>query len=205
MRALIEKRLAGRQPLDNSRERMLANVVGEVSPELLAVIDQSTQQAAVLLGLIERATGLHVLLTERAAHLTHHPGQISFPGGRLSGPDESPVGAALREASEEINLPPSDVSVAGCLDLHATGTGFSVTPVVGFISRGFEPKADPAEVKEVFEVPLDFFLDNSNVRVSYRERFGSRFRVYELDYGGHHIWGATASMLMTFRDIIYNE
>ncbi|WP_428097052.1 NUDIX domain-containing protein [Candidatus Rariloculus sp.] len=205
MRALIEQRLAGRQPLDTSRERMLANVVGAVSAELLALMDQSTRQAAVLLGLIERADGLHLLLTERATHLTHHPGQISFPGGRLSDRHEGPVDAALREAREEVGLDPRDVSVAGCLDLHATGTGFSVTPVVGFIAGSFEPEADPAEVSEAFEVPLDFVFDKANFRVSYRERFGSRFRVYELDYGRHRIWGATASMLMTFRNIICDD
>ena len=184
---------------------MLANVVGAVSAELLAIMDQSTQQAAVLLGLIERADGLQVLLTERATHLTHHPGQISFPGGRLSDRDEGPVDAALREAWEEVRLDPRDVSVAGCLDLHATGTGFSVTPVVGFIAGSFEPEMDPAEVSETFEVPLDFVFDKANFRVSYRERFGSQFRVYELDYGRHRIWGATASMLMTFRNIICDE
>ena len=205
MRALIEQRLAGRQPLDTSRERMLANVVGEVSAELLALMDQSTRQAAVLLGLIERREGLQVLFTERATHLTHHPGQISFPGGRLADSGESPVAAALREAWEEVRLDPHDVAVAGCLDLHATGTGFSVTPVVGFIPPGFEPQADPDEVSEVFEVPLAFVLDSANFQVSYRNRFGSRFRVYELNYGRHRIWGATASMLVTFRDMICED
>ena len=205
MRALIEQRLAGRQPLDTSRERMLANVVGEISPELLALMDQSTRQAAVLLGLIERPGGLQVLFTERATHLTHHPGQISFPGGRLVDSGESPVDAALREAWEEVSLDPRDVSVAGCLDLHATGTGFSVTPVIGFIPGSFEPQADPGEVRETFEVPLAFVLDSANFEVSFRKRFGSRFRVYELNYGGHRIWGATASMLRTFRDTIYDD
>ncbi len=205
MRALIEQRLAGRQPLDTSRERMLANVVGEVSVELLALMDQSTRQAAVLLGLIERPDGLRVLFTERATHLTHHPGQISFPGGRLADTGESPVDAALREAWEEVSLDPRDVAVAGCLDLHATGTGFSVTPVVGFIPGSFQPQADPSEVSETFEVPLAFVLDGANFEVSYRQRFGSRFRVYELNYGGHRIWGATASMLVTFRDTICED
>lgn len=205
MRALIEKRLAGRQPLDTSRERMLANIVGEVSAELLALMDQTTRQAAVLLGLIERREGLQVLFTERAMHLTHHPGQISFPGGRIADSGESPVNAALREAWEEVRLDPGDVEVAGCLDLHATGTGFRVTPVVGFVPGSFQPQADPSEVSEIFEVPLAFVLDRANFEVSYRQRFGSRFRVYELNYGRHRIWGATASMLVTFRETICDD
>lgn len=205
MRALIEKRLAGRQALDTAHERMLANVVGDISSELLALMEQPTQQAAVLLGLVERASGLQLLFTERATDLKHHPGQISFPGGRLADAREDPVDAALREAWEEVRLDPRDVAVAGCLDLHATGTGFSVTPVVGFVPGSFRPVADPAEVSETFEVPLDFVLDRANFRVSFRQRFGSRFRVYELQYGRHRIWGATASMLVTFRDVICNE
>ena len=202
MRAVIEQHFAGRQPLGNSRERILANVVGEVSEELLRVMAQPNHQAAVLIGLIERAAGLNVLFTERAAHLTHHAGQISFPGGRLMDEDKGPIDAALREAREEINLASDDVSVIGCLDRHATGTGFSVIPVVGFIAPTFEAQADPTEVSSVFEVPLNFILDESNVELSFRERFGSRFRVHEFNYGGHRIWGATATMLITFRDII---
>jgi len=205
VRALIEQRLAGRQPLDNSLERVLANVVGAVSEELLEVMAQPNHQAAVLVGLIEREAGLNVLFTERAAHLTHHPGQISFPGGRLMDEDQGPIDAALREAWEEINLAREDVSVIGCLDQHATGTGFSVIPVVGFIAATFEAQADPTEVSSVFEVPLAFILNESNVEVSIRERFGSRFKVHEFNYGGHQIWGATATMLMTFRDIIFSE
>lgn len=181
---------------------MLASVVGEASPEFLAAIDRPGREAAVLLGLIERPRGLQLLLTQRAAHLTHHAGQISFPGGRLAEAGEAAVAAALREAREEVSLEPGQVSVAGCLDLHWTGTGFSVTPVVGFISGGFEARPDPAEVSDVFEVPLEFILDPANVRSGIRERFGSRFRTYEFNYLEHRIWGATAAILMTFRDLI---
>ena len=205
MRALIEQRLADFEPGDDSRQRMLANVVGEVSKELLEAVEQPNQQAAVLIGLVERERGLNVLFTARAAHLKHHPGQISFPGGRLSSPEEPVIDAALREAWEEIHLAPKDVTVAGCLGLHITGTGFRVTPVVGFIADGFEAIADPAEVSDVFEVPLDFILDESNVQITYRDRFGSRFRIHEFVYAGQRIWGATAAMLMTFTNIIRRD
>jgi len=203
MRALIEQRLAQLSGPHDPSVPILANVVGQVSAELRAAIAQSNRQAAVLIGLLERPSGLHVLLTERAQHLRHHPGQVSFPGGMLEATDADPVAGALREAHEEVGLAPEAVSVAGCLQAHATGTGFCVTPVVGFIAAAFEPKADPTEVSDVFEVPLQFVLDAANLRVTYRDRLGSRFRVYEIEFDGHLIWGATAAMLMTLKDIIY--
>ena len=160
----------------------------------------------MLLGLIERPGGLQVLFTERARHLTHHPGQISFPGGMLSDSDESPVDAALREAWEEVRLDPGDVSVSPDASICTRRARASASrPWSGFIPDGFEPQADPSEVSETFEVPLAFVLDSANFEVSYRERFGSRFRVYELNYGRHRIWGATASMLVTFRDMICED
>lgn len=204
MRDLIMRRLAACTPSRDPRERALANVEGAASDALLELLAQPGHEASVLLGLVDRPAGLTVLFTERALHLQHHPGQISFPGGRLVG-REDPVAAALREASEEIGLPPEHVAVAGCLDVHLTGTGFAVTPVVGFVRQEFEPAPDPAEVASVFEVPLDYILDLGNTRMVRRERFGTRFRVHELEYGGRLIWGATATMLVTFRDLLLAE
>jgi 8-oxo-dGTP pyrophosphatase MutT (NUDIX family) len=205
VRALIERRLAIRQPQADPRARMLEHVVGEVSAELLDAIDASRRPAAVLLGLVERAQGLQVLFTERAAHLTHHPGQVSFPGGRVEESIETVVDAALREAHEEVGLERRDVTIAGCLDPHVTGTGFSVTPVVGFVAGSFVPRPDPGEVSDVFEVPLAFLLDPASVRETYRQRFGSRFRSYEFHYEGRLIWGATAAMLVTFKGLLLDE
>jgi 8-oxo-dGTP pyrophosphatase MutT (NUDIX family) len=185
------------------RERVLANVDGPMSPALHAIIDQPGRAASVLLTLLERASGLTVLFTERAAHLKDHAGQISFPGGRIAHQGESSVDAALREAHEEIGLHPADVDVLGSLDDLLTGTGFLITPVVGYVAGGdFVATPDPTEVASVFEVPLDFILEPANVFATWRERLGTRFRTYELHYGGFRIWGATAAILVEFRDLI---
>jgi 8-oxo-dGTP pyrophosphatase MutT (NUDIX family) len=205
VRALIEQRLRSPRPAADPRDRILANVVGQASTELLDALAASSRRAAVLLGLVERAPGIAVLFTERAAHLKHHPSQISFPGGRLEAAGETPIAAALREAHEEIGLDPRDVAIAGCLDTQVTSTGFSVTPVVGFVGGSFEARPDPAEVQSVFEVPLQHFLAADTLRETYRERLGSRFRTYEFNYEGRVIWGATAAILVAFRELLLNE
>jgi 8-oxo-dGTP pyrophosphatase MutT (NUDIX family) len=185
-------------------ERIVANVEGgRLSPALRAVLDQPSRAASVLLTLLERRGGLTVLFTERAAHLKDHAGQISFPGGRIAERDETAVGAALREAQEEIGLDPADVEILGALDDFLTGTGFLITPIVGYVASGaFVAVPDPTEVAGVFEVPLDFICEPASIVETYRERLGTRFRTFELEHGGYRIWGATAAILVSFRDLI---
>jgi len=201
MQQLIEARLARFQAAEDPLVRTLADVEGPVPQALLAKL-AGCQPAAVLLGLIERDAGLSVLFTQRSPHLSAHAGQVSFPGGRLEASDAGPVEAALREATEEIGLQPASVRVVGRLNSFQTVTGFHITPVVGFIDAAFEARPDAAEVDAVFEVPLSFLLDPKNVSVGYRDRMGVRFRIYEFHYEGRHIWGATASILINFKDII---
>lgn len=201
MRTLIESRLTQFRPAADPLARTLANVEGDAPAELRDRL-QGAAPAAVLIGLLERAHGLSVLLTQRGAHLSVHAGQISFPGGRLETQDSGPIDAALREAEEEIGLTPSLVQVAGRLDDFLTPTGFLITPVVGFVDSGFEPRMDTNEVEDVFEVPLEFLLDESNIGISYRERMGATFRMYEYRYDNRHIWGATAAILMNLKEII---
>ena len=202
MRALIEKRLARAPDQADPLALLLAQANGPVSQDLLDFLNESPISAAVLLGLIERPVGLHVILTERAAHLTDHPGQVSFPGGRIEEADDGPVDAAIREATEEVGLRPDLVSVAGCLPEILTGTGFLITPVIGFVAPEFRAIPDRAEVADVFEVPLEFLLREGSVRTSTRERFGTTLRMYEFDYAGHYVWGATATILRTFVGLI---
>ena len=158
----------------------------------------------MLLTLLARPAGLTVLFTKRAAHLKDHAGQISLPGGRI-GPGETPVDAALRETHEEVGLAPTHVEVLGYLDDFLTGTGFLIRPVVGYVSAAsFVPTPDPREVASVFEVPLSYILDPASVSAGYRERLETRFMTYELHHSGHRIWGATAAILVNFRDIVSN-
>ena len=207
MRSLIEARLADRPPPMDPRAELLESVHGSVPSELLEMLDHPTRPAAVLLGLVERRGDLSIILTERAADLKEHPGQVSFPGGRIERDDPSPMAAALREAEEEIGLKAEKVVVAGCLDPYLTVTGFLITPVVGFVDKNFIARPDPIEVNEVFELPLKKVLGGESIERGYRTRpdFDVTFRIYELSFEGHHIWGATAAILLKFLDLISNE
>lgn len=165
----------------------------------LLPVDKPLRPAAVLLALIERADGPRVLLTVRTAALRHHAGQVSFPGGRIEADDVDPVAAALREAQEEVGLPASLASPLGYLDPFATITGFHVFPVVARVCGSYVPRLDPSEVASSFEVPLDFLLDPGNVHELDVEWQGRRRRLLEYRYQEHRIWGATAAMLVNFR------
>jgi 8-oxo-dGTP pyrophosphatase MutT (NUDIX family) len=159
----------------------------------------------VLLALLERPSGVTVLFTERSQHLKDHAGQISLPGGRLA-PGETVAAAALREAHEEVGLAPTAVEVLGSLDGFLTGTGFTITPVVGYVAdNAFVAVPDPREVAGVFEVPLDVILDRNAMGVGYFERHGSRLLTYELHYENRRIWGATAAVLRNFQDVILDD
>ncbi len=151
--------------------------------------------AAVLIPLVPRDGELHVLLTQRTAHMKDHPSQISFPGGRVEGGDENRVETALREAEEEIGLARERVSVLGTLPDYDMPSGFRISPVVGWIDPPFELKLDPVEVAAAFEVPLEFLRDPAN-HFYRRYEFNGRERDYiAMPYEGRYIWGATAGML----------
>ena len=137
-----------------------------------------------------------MLLTRRTDHLHDHAGQVSFPGGRLETADRGPVEAALRETYEEVGLGTRFIEVVGALDDYETVTGFRVTPVVSFVTSGFELALDEFEVAEAFEVPLDFVLDPANHQVHSLSRDGRRRHFYALEYEKRYIWGATAGMLV---------
>jgi 8-oxo-dGTP pyrophosphatase MutT (NUDIX family) len=150
----------------------------------------------VLVPLINRPQGLQVLLTQRSADLPDHPGQISFPGGRVEPDDASLEAAALREAAEEVGLPAPQVTVLGHLSVYETVTGYRVTPVVGWVEPPLTLTPDPVEVADVFEVPLAFLLDPENQQRHYRMLGTLRRDYWAIPYGERYIWGATAAMLL---------
>lgn len=152
--------------------------------------------AAVLVGLVERPSGITLLLTRRTDHLLHHPGQVSFPGGACEAHDASPIETALREAEEEIGLERHSVEIIGRLPCYQTITRFLITPIVGYLAQPpcFNP--DPYEVAEVFEVPLAFVLDSANHQLHSHEINGVCRHYYVLPYQDYFIWGATAAILV---------
>ena len=160
--------------------------------------------AAVLVPVVNRDEGLTMLLTQRSADLPDHPGQISFPGGRVEPEDASLADAALREATEEVGLPRERVEVLGELPHYETVTGFRVTPVVGWVEPPFALLPDPVEVADVFEVPLEHFLDEKNHRIDSRVWQGRERRYYAMPYGERYIWGATAGMLKNLHFVLTN-
>ena len=119
------------------------------------------RRAAVLAPLVLRPDGLNVILTRRSDELRSHSGQVAFPGGRAEA-GETPAQTALREAHEEIGLEPGFVRLAGLGDRYDSGSGYSITPVVGFVTPGFTLNPDPGEVAEVFETPNSIHINPTN-------------------------------------------
>jgi len=162
--------------------------------------------AAVLIPLVNHASGVTVLLTQRTEDMPSHAGQVSFPGGRSQDGDIDAADTALREAHEEVGLERQFVEVVGSVDLYRTGTGFEITPVVGIVTPGFTTHADPREVADVFEVPLAHFLDERNHRIDSRKvGEGRERRYYAMPYGERYIWGATAGMLKNLQFILTSD
>lgn len=166
--------------------------------------DAPAVEAAVLVGLVPRDSGLRVLLTRRTDSLRHHAGQVSFPGGRIEADDHDVVAAALREAHEEIGLRHALATPLGFLDPLITITGFRVLPVVARIDPDFVPMPDPGEVAEVFEVDLDFLMHPDNleqVAIEYRGRTRHVLQFRQPPQAPHQrIWGVTASILFNLRE-----
>jgi 8-oxo-dGTP pyrophosphatase MutT (NUDIX family) len=170
------------------------------TPELLAgdVLEEPEGEifpAAVLVPVVDRAEPT-VILTERPKTMRKHPGQISFPGGRIDPEDAGPIDAALREAEEEIGLSRAHVEVIGIADLYRTITGFEVTPVVGVVHPDAPLSPQPGEVAAMFEAPLHFLLDPRHQAVRTAEWRGQARSYYEIEWEGRRIWGATAAMIV---------
>ncbi len=172
------------------------------SPRLRHLLPPNPTPAAVLIPLVDHADEMTVLLTHRATDLKHHPGQISFPGGRLEATDANAIAAALRETEEEIGLPSSQIEILGRLPDHVVITGYRVTPIVALIRPGFALRLDPMEVSATFEAPLRHLLDPATHARRVRQLAGEEYITLDLPWQGFNIWGATAGMLLTLREFL---
>lgn len=155
---------------------------------------ESLHEAAVLVAITDRAEP-GIILTKRTDTLRRHAGQIAFPGGRVD-PGEDATAAALREAEEEIALPPAAVSVIGAVDRYRTGTGYHVTPVIGVVPPDLMLHPSEAEVASVFEVPIAFLFDSANQIEASAQWKGETRHYYEIIWEDRRIWGATAAMIV---------
>jgi 8-oxo-dGTP pyrophosphatase MutT (NUDIX family) len=203
-REIIARRLTdGFDPRGRSDSALEAMVKGGAIRPGAAMDDAPLMPAAVLVPLVDRPEGLAVMLTKRTAHLAHHPGQISFPGGRLEPEDKGDFTVcALRETEEETGLDRGKVRLLGRLDDYVTGTGFIITPLVGIIDPPFTLEPDSFEVAEVFEVPLDFILDQANHQLESREVRGFQRPFWALRWQQYLIWGATAGILVNLSEVL---
>jgi 8-oxo-dGTP pyrophosphatase MutT (NUDIX family) len=183
----------------------MADVPQRLRETLWAELREPLQAAAVLIPIVQREAGVSVLLTVRAEHLRHHPGQISFPGGRVELADADPAATALRETAEELGIDTGYIEPLGYLTDHVVRTGYRITPVVALLRPGFVITLDRTEVAEAFELPLAFVLATSNYRVRRRSLREVQLEVWELPFGDRVIWGATAGMLAQLRAAMHAQ
>lgn len=200
LRKELRSRLAART--HDAAELRIGHYSSGAQARLEALFPRQTTRAAVLIPLIDRGDDLSVLLTLRADDLKHHAGQISFPGGRIEACDCDAVAAALRETEEEVGLRREFVEIIGILPDHVVITGYRVTPVVGLVRPGFELVLDPTEVAGTFEAPLRHLLDPAT-HARRRRRIGDQeIETFDLPWGSFNIWGTTAGMLLTLREVL---
>jgi 8-oxo-dGTP pyrophosphatase MutT (NUDIX family) len=171
---------------------------------MLEILARETpiRPAAVLIPVIDRPQPT-VLLTQRAAHLNDHAGQISFPGGKIDTTDASPLDTALREADEEVGLKREFIDPIGYLDLYGTSFGFRILPTVARVRPGFTLRVNASEVDDAFEVPLAFLMNPANHQLHSKEFRGMERFYYAMPYGERYIWGATAGILRVLYERIF--
>jgi 8-oxo-dGTP pyrophosphatase MutT (NUDIX family) len=173
----------------------------DLNPDIALPPGRVLRPAAVLIAIERSASGGRVLLTKRSSKLKHHPGQIAFPGGKLDPDDADLKAAALREAWEEVGLPPQKVRIIGQLPCHETVTGFQVTPFVAELRGPFIPVTEAGEVEDVFTVPLAHLLDRAQFTIEKRRWRGVWRQYYAVPYGPYYTWGATARMLRNLAEM----
>jgi 8-oxo-dGTP pyrophosphatase MutT (NUDIX family) len=177
--------------------------IRNVVPEQDYPLPNTGKPAGVLIPIVKYPTQLSVLLTKRSAHLKHHPGQISFPGGRQEDSDVDAVAAAIRETNEEIGISPHQISIVGRLPNYRTISGYEMVPVVGLVDDNISLDLDHNEVDTAFEVPLNQVLNRNNHLVHWINRDNRRFPIFFIPVRNTYIWGATAAILRNLSHHIY--
>lgn len=172
-----------------------------LTPEEVAII----RPAAVLFGILPRKDGPTALLTLRPTTMADHAGQVAFPGGKVDPIDLDEVAAALREAHEEVGIPPEEVDVLGKGAAYVTGTRYRITPVVGLLPHDFVPVPEPGEVAAVFETPLDFLMNTANHQTGQAFYRGKNRTFYEMPHNGYRIWGVTAGIIRRLYQTLYES
>ena len=199
----VEIRLRARlDPLDRIEAHAAARSDRDLNPDW---IDPPTplRPAAVLAPIVRRPQGWTMLFTQRAAETPSHPGQVSFPGGRVQEEDAGPVETALRETEEEIGLSRRFIEPIGAWDRYSTGTGYLITPILALVEPGFELRLDPREVADVFETPLAFLMNPANHERREGVWQGVARYYYAMPHDGRLIWGVTAGMIRALWERLY--
>ncbi len=160
--------------------------------------------ASVLVPIVKNSKSLKVLFTKRSKILGDHPGEVSFPGGRMNKDDKNICSTAVRETYEEVGIKRNQMEIIGFLDPIITISGFLVTPIVAFIDDNIKYVIDEIEVESVFEVPLSFLLNPENKHKSNRVFNGKNFLVTEYFYEKYKIWGATAMIILLLKNLLKN-
>lgn len=153
------------------------------------------RKAAVLIPITDRPEP-GVILTQRPENLRNHAGQVAFPGGKIDESDADEIAAALREAQEELAIPPADVNIIGTTDIYYSGSGYRITPVIGVIPPDLDLRPNPGEVEDWFEIPLTQLLNLENFTQRRAMWNGQERQYYDMTWQDRRIWGVTAGIIV---------
>ena len=191
-----------KKELANRHNNIIADIHLNNNKKNINLDSNSYKIAAVLFPLIEKNNELKVILTTRSKDLPSHPGQVCFPGGKLEKTDKNIIECAKRESFEEVGIKSDQINLLGQLDDCITGTNFKVTPVIGLIDSNYIPVLQKNEVADIFEVPLDYFIEKNNQKIEYANYKNKSYSYYQYNWKNKKIWGSTARIIVNFCEIM---